>query len=321
MNAIANAKTFTPNTDNSVQIANDHEPRLSRDYAIKGMLWSGDVAIMPGPSNAGKTAMAILMGWHVCAGEAFAGRRVRRGAVVHVAAERPDSVLNRAATLFKLRGRRDLAPYFVYGERINLTDPESVGMLIDRIRAFMATIDAPLRLVTIDTAVLCMGDADENSSRDVTIIIEGLKQIAAATGAVVLTLHHTGNEGNRSRGSSAWRSNHDADFPLMVVNTKEGEHVELQDAKARDNAKGLKIRFRVEGHLIGQDDDGDDVTVAVARLLDDEEGAAVEGPRPERDRGVDPDRQRATEILKAMRTLGERNPTRMDFMVLISTRN
>jgi hypothetical protein len=296
-------------------VANRHEPRVNFDYAIKGMLMRGQVAIMPGPSNSGKTAIAVCMGWHVIAAEPFAGLWTRRGIVVHVAAERPDSILNRAATLIRLRGREDVAPYLIYPGRIDLTDPSRIQDFLGWIADQTAGFEDPVRLIIIDTAVLCIGYADENSSRDVSIVMEGARRIAIEANVAVLLLHHTGKEGNQSRGSSAWRASADQDLPLKVVRTKAGEHIEVTDEKARDQEKGLRIPFRIMGHLIGQDDDGDDVTVAVACLLDDVPADAAGGKERHGDRSLEADRERAGAVLKSLRILRDRHPERAEFAV------
>jgi RecA-family ATPase len=310
MNAISNADSLVKHSGPDVRVANTYEPRVNWDYAIKGMLMRGQVAIMPGPSNGGKTAIAICMGWHVIASEPFAGRRTRRGIVVHVAAERPDSILNRAATLIRLRGRDDAAPYLIYAGRIDLSDPSSVQRLLGWIADATANFEDEVRLIIIDTAVLCIGYADENSSRDVSIVMEGARRLAIEANAAILLLHHTGKEGNQARGSSAWRGSADQEFPLRVVRSKAGEHVEITDEKARDAAKGLKIPFRIEGHVIGQDDDGDEVTVAVAELLDNNPAEAAVCDERNGDRALEADRERAATVLTALRTLRDRHPER-----------
>lgn len=312
MNAFSKTVIPAKSAGPAALVANGHTPTLDRDYAIKGMLWRGQVAMMPGPSNGGKTAIAVCMGWHVIAGEPFAGRRVRRGIVVHVAAERPDSILDRAAAFIDLKDRDDLALYLVYPGRIDLSDPRSVDALVAWIADETADYEEPVRLIIIDTVVLCIGLADENSSRDVTIVMEGARRLATATQAAVLMLHHTGKEAKGSRGSSAWRGSADQEFPLTVVKTKTGEHVEITDEKARDEAKGLLIRFRIEGHLLGQDDDGDDVTVAVAHLLDDAPETEADGSG---DRTLEAERARAVAIRDALKILGGRHPARDDFAV------
>lgn len=62
------------------------------DYTIDGVLMRGCVYTLTGPTNHGKTMLALLLAKSVAAGEGFAGRLCRQGSVAFFAGENPDNV-------------------------------------------------------------------------------------------------------------------------------------------------------------------------------------------------------------------------------------
>jgi hypothetical protein len=60
--------------------------------------------------------------------------------------------------------------------------------------------------VIVDTLARCAVGADENSARDMGIVVDSLTRVRDATpdgSGVVLAVHHSGKDGKTSRGSSA----------------------------------------------------------------------------------------------------------------------
>ena len=89
--------------------------------------------------------------------------------------------------------------YFV-GEAVNLLEPLET---VDFISAILPITPA---LVVFDTLARCMIGGDENSARDMGLVIASCDRLRAATGATVLVVHHTGKSGQVERGSSALRA-------------------------------------------------------------------------------------------------------------------
>lgn len=68
------------------------EPVLERNYLVKGLLDQGAASILYGPSNVGKTFLALDLSFHVAAGVDWHGPRVRSDGetgqqVISIAAE------------------------------------------------------------------------------------------------------------------------------------------------------------------------------------------------------------------------------------------
>jgi len=92
----------------------------------------------------------------------------------------------------------NLPLYFSTLARFNLWTPDDVGYLHG------AIADTGARLVVIDALVDTMPGKDENAVKDTQPVFMALREIAAATGAAVVVIHHAGKNGDY-RGSSAIR--------------------------------------------------------------------------------------------------------------------
>ena len=74
-------------------------PQLHQSYLVKGWLARGAVSMLYGPSNTGKSFLALDIAHHVAKGAPWGGRRVRQGNVLYVAAEGGSGFNNRVAAL------------------------------------------------------------------------------------------------------------------------------------------------------------------------------------------------------------------------------
>jgi hypothetical protein len=93
---------------------------------------------------------------------------------------------------------------------------------------------------------------DENAAKDMGVLINAIGLLKAATGACILTIHHTGRNGGDARGSSSLDGAQDTE--LKVVRGQGGDptrpECRLVQDKQKDMAEGhkdgLRLRFRVE---------------------------------------------------------------------------
>lgn len=74
--------------------AGNVKPQLDRPYIIKGWLDRNTTSLWIGPSNVGKTFALLNSAHHVSKGREWAGRRVRKGRVLYLAAEGGSNFLN-----------------------------------------------------------------------------------------------------------------------------------------------------------------------------------------------------------------------------------
>jgi len=247
--------------------ANDYEFSLFRPYLIKGMLLNGQVGMLAGASNLGKSSILTSLACHLVKGKEIDGKRVRKTAVIYVAAEDAEGVLERSIP-FKL-GDPDEAHFEVFDMSLNFSDREEIEEFRDFVLEFIdhSGCDAPL--IVIDTLNLCIGDADENSARDMGVVAANAQLLAKSTGAHVLFVHHVGtSDSGRPRGSSALTANIDTLLMLSPAKGADAEGIAVViSKKQRRIPKGEPFAFRLSSYEAGWDQDGDLITFPMALPL------------------------------------------------------
>lgn len=238
------------------------EPVLTLNHLVKGWLSRRGLSMLFGPSNAGKTFVALDMAMHIAAGKAWRGCRVNGGAVLYIAAEGGAGVRNRLAA-FK-RERPDMASVPLTLLPVGL-DLHGQG---DALAVCEIIQDAAPALVVVDTLARSMGIGDENTAKDAAMFVKNCDLIREAAGAHVMVVHHTGKDEDRgARGSSALRAAVDTEISV----TSKGEIV---CTKQRDMAYAESLHFTLRSVTLGMDEDGEPVTSAVVE--------ASEPPKKER---------------------------------------
>lgn len=237
----------------------DENVEMFSDYAVKGRLHLGEVVTIYGPSNVGKSLVALEILKHVCLGLQLGSLRVRKGSIVYIAAEAPDSIKRRAKALGLTRAD---GGFFVGDKSIDLLDTVSIARTIQYLKA----LDTPekLRVVVIDTFSLAIPDADENSATAMSQAISNAKRIALDLKVCVILVHHEGKDDSRGpRGSTAIKAGVDVELKLE----QSDGFVQLAGGKMRDVVFNEKMDFEIYGQDVGVDDDGERVTVGRAKFV------------------------------------------------------
>ena len=116
------------------------------------------------------------------------------------------------------------------------------------------------RLIIIDTLAMAMSGGDENRTQDITVVVENMKRIQQALGCHIMVLHHPGKDETRgARGSSALHAASDTVLELK----KNKDAVCVRAVKQRDMEGDKELNFKVQKVVIGEDDDGDELSSAV----------------------------------------------------------
>jgi AAA domain len=122
-------------------------------------------------------------------------------------------------------------------ERTDLPD------LICDLDKFVAT-HAPggAKAIVLDTLARCMGEADENSARDMGRFVNRCSEIERRFGCVVVVVHHVGKDPSRGgRGSNAL--NGAADVTMLVE--KKDVYSKVRITEMKDGPEGQEWRFRL----------------------------------------------------------------------------
>jgi hypothetical protein len=239
--------------------ARKHQPSLAWNYAIKGLLRRGETSVLYGPSNCGKSALVCYLGSRIVSGQTCFGGRVKKGIVVHVGAEAPESILDR---LQACELHRDAAPYLVGMAPVDLSQTDEVVTFIQNLMQLQEANGEEIILVVFDTLARSIGATDENCASAMTSVVHAAERIARQTMSHVMLVHHTGKDADRgSRGSSALRSAVDTEIALSPL--KSGT-VAVSTEKQRTMPKSTLVHFKTEIHVLGQDEDGENRTTVKA---------------------------------------------------------
>lgn len=261
------------------------EAVLTSNYMVKGWLDRNCLSMLYGPSNAGKTFVALDIAMHIAAGKAWRGLRVNGGPVLYIAAEGGAGIRNRLAAI--KRDRPEMASAVFTLLPISL-DLHGQG---DALAVCEIMPDEAPALVVVDTLARSMGTGDENTAKDAAMFVRNCDLIREATGAHVMVIHHTGKDEDRgARGSSALRAAVDNEIQV----TANGEII---SRKQRDQEPPETLHFKLRSVVLGSDEDGDPVTSAVVD--------AAEPPKKERKPLTGRDEVAMQALYDAMRDHGE----------------
>lgn len=239
----------------NVRPASDVAPRLDRNYLIKGWIDHGGLSVMYGPSNVGKSFLALDMAHHVSKGLAWGKRRVRAGRVLYVAAEGGASFDNRVAAL------ADPELWVLNLPMVMTGGNSQAPFLTEVMQHLAATGGKPFDMIVFDTMARVMGAGDENTAPGIADLMAGLDHIRRATGAHIMLIHHSGKDGGKgARGHSSLRAAIDTEIELT---RDEIGMISAEVTKQRDGPTGYKFSYTLRQVVLGEDQDGDQVTTCV----------------------------------------------------------
>lgn len=166
---------------------------------IEGALDAGAVVMLSGPSGKGKSFVALDWALCIAAGTDWLGRESRQGGVVYVAAEGHVSLGHRGRAWQQEFGKVPQDNVTFVTEPVQIDD-EGTAYLAGKIR------ETDADLLVIDTLARCTVAMEENSAKDMGIVIDRLYRLRDAieeAGTTILVVHHSGYDTRRARGSSA----------------------------------------------------------------------------------------------------------------------
>ncbi|WP_300053388.1 AAA family ATPase [Sulfitobacter sp.] len=173
------------------------EAVLTSNYMVKGWLDRNCLSMLYGPSNAGKTFVALDIAMHIAAGKSWRGLRVNGGPVLYIAAEGGAGIRNRLAAIKRERPDMASAPFTLLPIGLDL---HGQG---DALAVCEIMPDEAPALVVVDTLARSMGAGDENTAKDAAMFVRNCDLIREATGAHVMVIHHTGKDEDGESVTSA----------------------------------------------------------------------------------------------------------------------
>ena len=226
------------------------------EWLVEDMLTTGDKSVIGGASGSGKTFYAMGLAAAVARGVDFMGHKTLQGLVLYQAGESGRGVLGRARALRKHAGIHKDAelPMEFMTKRVDLFTPNAdVQNFIDEAKSWADYyMDSPLRLIVIDTLAKASIGAEENSSKEMGIVLDNADKIVAATGAAVLLVHHMNQDGKKLRGSTAIYAN----VEQVIGISLDDEVSKVRTAKMvkmKDGEDKREIKFELMSVEIGWD--------------------------------------------------------------------
>jgi hypothetical protein len=220
---------------------------LSADPAwlIDGLLPARGLACIIGPPKSGKSFLTSDMLCSVARGVVYAGRATMQGPVVYLTGEGVSGFKRRLVAMRKHHGIEGAGtPFFMIENVPDLgSERTDLPQLLLELDAFIAQ-RAPdgVRAIVLDTLARCMGEADENSARDMGRFVNRCSAIERRYGCLVVVVHHVGKDSSRGgRGSNSL--NGAADVTMLVEKTETYSKVSV--AEMKDGRAGQEWRFRL----------------------------------------------------------------------------
>lgn len=246
-------------------------------WIVKDFLPHAQLGVLFGESGSGKTFASYDLCAAVCRGIEWNGKRVTKGRVLYVVAEGVAGFVNRIKAYCHQQGIKpsDIDMDVISDLTPNLLEPAQITDLIKDIKK-----QEPYDLIVMDTFAQVMPGANENSGEDVGKALAECKRIHRHTGAMVLLVHHSGKDASKgARGWSGLRAA--ADVELEVLRSDELRSISV--TKLKDGQDGTNIGFKLHTVILGEDEDGDDITSCIVEYTNTgratkEKGATV-GPK------------------------------------------
>lgn len=203
------------------------------EWLIKGLLVKNTLALLWGPWNAGKTFLSLAWAGFVGSGSWWLGREVAKTKVLYVAGEGVAGLGNRIRAFEHGHHLFGMPGVDFHHGRINLLDPGEMVALAE------VVTEGGYGLIVWDTLARMLPGADENSTREMSAVVDALDGLRFLTGCGSLALHHGTKEGTSARGVSPYLGACDTELKL----TADEELMTLQCLQQRDGERPDDLRL------------------------------------------------------------------------------
>jgi hypothetical protein len=280
-------------------------------WLIDGLLPARGLACIVGPPKSGKSFLTSDMLCSVARGAPYAGRETLPGPVIYLTGEGVSGFKRRLVAMRQHLGIEGQGvPFFMIENVPDLgSETTDLPQLLAELDAFLvhACPGGP-RAIALDTLARCMGEADENSARDMGRFVNRCAAIERHFQCVVVVVHHVGKDPTRGgRGSNSL--NGAADVTMLVEKTEAFSTVRVEEMK--DGREGQEWRFRLAPYVLSETSDTPsetcaEVSTCVVELLSEPSTSKPrETKKPRAPKGVTGDLLKV--IRRAIEESGERN--------------
>lgn len=219
---------------------------------IQGLLTLDSESWVIGAPGSKKSFVVLDQALHVAEGLPWMGLKTTQGLVVMIVAEGSGGLGARVQAWERQNGRPLPTAVRVLPRPVQAANHGAWQVLVkacERLRPVLVVIDTQAR-VTVGL--------EENSAKEMGQYVEAVRAIREATGACVLSVHHTGRAGGDARGSSAIDGAQTTE--LKVISEAGALIGKLRSEKQKDLALAPDIDLTFVRHVVGVDEDGQEVS-------------------------------------------------------------
>lgn len=209
----------------------DLEQLPAIEFLIEEHFPVGGTVCIYGPSGSCKSFYCLDMACSIATGTQFLGKHAtKKGKVLYINSEGSYNLRSRIAAWCNGHGHQleELTDLCFLTSTTDISSPSEVDKLIRKGIAKLGQID----VVFVDTLSRNFGEGDTDKNVDMQKYLRGCDRIREATGAAVVSIHHTGhNEDSRERGAKSLRDYCDSS---ICVRSPDGGAVEIECKKQKD---------------------------------------------------------------------------------------
>jgi hypothetical protein len=185
----------------------------------------------------------------------YASRETMQGPVVYLTGEGVNGFKRRLIAMRRHHAAEGQGvPFYMVESVPDLgSEQTSLPQLVADLDAFIAQrVPEGVRAIVLDTLARCMGEADENSARDMGRFVNRCSAIERHFKCLVIVVHHVGKDPTRGgRGSNSL--NGAADVTMTVEKTDTSSKVRIDEMK--DGPEGQEWRFRLAPYALNESSD------------------------------------------------------------------
>jgi hypothetical protein len=256
------------------------------NYIVDDWFTEGGKALIGGASLSGKSFLAVHTACCVATGIDWFGNKILSpGLVIYQAGEGESGIRMRFKAWRNEHGLKAGAavPIYIVEQKIDIFNANAdTQPFIDEIRAISKTYSVPLRQIFIDTLAKASIGADENSGKDMGIVMANIDKIADAfPQANVCLVHHMNAGGTKLRGHTSVYAG--ADQVVLVAKNDDGRTSTATLDKQKDGESGIKFGFDLLVREVGfRELDGKPITSCV--VVPSRNSAEARGTGAKKDR-------------------------------------
>jgi phage/plasmid primase-like uncharacterized protein len=234
---------------------------------VEGLMTIGSSVVVYGDSNSGKTFWALSVATAIATGTLCYGKKTDPGLVIYLACEAPASIRSRMQAIKKFHGC-NLENLAMVPVPMNFYNGDQDAYdVIELVKAVEQMRGQPVRLIIGDTLARMSAGANENSGEDMGPVMARFDQVATATKAALMIIHHNGKDAAKgARGWSGIRAHIDTEIEVIE---KDGIRMANVTKQRELPGKGETIYFKLAVIEMGLSKFGNQATTCVA-IPDDE---------------------------------------------------